>query len=218
MHAATDREAREGGEEGDGEGSGGKESGSGSGSGRQGRDEERGEVEDEGAKVQEYGGQIGGSGGTSQDRDENGSGDIKDDEYEGTNKSKGSGEESNAGNEYTTDSGPTEDSGLDPSSDQTEESRETAPSYVETVTGGFRPASDFVPKGQGLKEGGFDGDEAKNASFEAEVGTEDDPSREAEKAFRKDDARIPGVVAGGEQDEQGEGQGGYQSLKGDEPV
>ena len=39
------------------------------------------------------------------------------------------------------------------------------------------------PKGTNLQEGGFDSDERNNASFHSDIGTENDPSREAEYKF-----------------------------------
>lgn len=39
------------------------------------------------------------------------------------------------------------------------------------------------PKGVNLQEGGFDSDDRKNASFTADIGTENDPGRQAEKTF-----------------------------------
>ena len=39
------------------------------------------------------------------------------------------------------------------------------------------------PKGKNLQEGGFDSDAKNNASFHSDIGTENDPSREAEYKF-----------------------------------
>lgn len=39
------------------------------------------------------------------------------------------------------------------------------------------------PKGANLHEGGFESDDLKNASFTAEIGSEDDPGRVAENTF-----------------------------------
>ncbi|KAF2220469.1 hypothetical protein BDZ85DRAFT_302744 [Elsinoe ampelina] len=53
----------------------------------------------------------------------------------------------------------------------------------------------FQPKGANLTEGGFDGNEP-NASFSADVGTKNDPSRVALQGLQKADAQQPGVVGG----------------------
>lgn len=40
------------------------------------------------------------------------------------------------------------------------------------------------PKGANLQEGGFDSDDRKNASFTADIGTENDPGRAAEQTIQ----------------------------------
>lgn len=57
----------------------------------------------------------------------------------------------------------------------------TAPSYVSSVKSD--PAQTGKPKGKNITEGGFDSDPSNNASFNAEVGTENDPGRVAEQTF-----------------------------------
>ncbi|KAF7597550.1 hypothetical protein BBP40_000028 [Aspergillus hancockii] len=55
----------------------------------------------------------------------------------------------------------------------------TAPSYVEDVVGDL---SSKTPKGKNLQEGGFD--ENNNASFNTDIGSENDPGRLAERGFQ----------------------------------
>lgn len=59
----------------------------------------------------------------------------------------------------------------------------TAPSYVNSQ---FQDRSG--PKGENLTEGGFDSYGAKNASFDSEIGSRDDPGRLAEQKFQRDNA------------------------------
>jgi len=56
---------------------------------------------------------------------------------------------------------------------------DTAPSYVSSqyLTGQGKP------KGKNLTEGGFESDDSKNASWNGEIGTKDDPGRTAENGF-----------------------------------
>ncbi|KAK2855682.1 hypothetical protein FQN49_004953 [Arthroderma sp. PD_2] len=54
----------------------------------------------------------------------------------------------------------------------------TAPHYVDPVLGGMQGSK---PKGKNLTEGGFDDDPSKNASFNADIGSKDDPSLRAER-------------------------------------
>lgn len=84
-----------------------------------------------------------------------------------------------------------------------------APSYVN---------SQFVdssgPHGKNLKEGGFDSDDSKNASFNAEIGSAEDPSLRAEEKFSKENSGQAGASGmpgqGGAQDE--ESTGAYEAL------
>lgn len=58
------------------------------------------------------------------------------------------------------------------------------------------------PKGTNITEGGFDNDDDNpdhNASFTAEIGTENDPGRLAETTFRQRGADIPGPGKGSRQ-------------------
>lgn len=60
---------------------------------------------------------------------------------------------------------------------------EVAPTYVEVDV--INPPIHAKPKGANLTEGGFDSDDAQNASSNAEIGSEDDPGRVAEAQFQK---------------------------------
>jgi hypothetical protein len=59
-----------------------------------------------------------------------------------------------------------------------EDSSKTAKSSDKTSQ-----AKNDAAKGMGLHEGGLDSDDRKNASFNSEIGTENDPSRKTEIAF-----------------------------------
>jgi hypothetical protein len=58
-----------------------------------------------------------------------------------------------------------------------------APSYVNDVTGDIQHSK---PDGRNIQEGGFD--DAKNASFDAEIGSNEDPGREAINHFQRQNA------------------------------
>jgi hypothetical protein len=66
----------------------------------------------------------------------------------------------------------------------------TAPSYVNSqyVDGGG-------PKGKTLTDGGFDSNDAKNASFNNEIGTKMDPGRLAEQKMVKENTDAAGDAA-----------------------
>jgi len=91
----------------------------------------------------------------------------------------GSGLESSGGNAYNTSTGSGSNGG-------------PAPSYA-TAAGGASQ-----PKGENLQEGGFDSD-APNASFNSEVGTKNDPAREALAGFQGANAQVGGDAAGPKQ-------------------
>ena len=56
----------------------------------------------------------------------------------------------------------------------------TAPTYVSSL----KPDAAEKPKGKNITEGGFDSDPSNNASFNNEIGTENDPGRAAEQKFQ----------------------------------
>jgi hypothetical protein len=89
----------------------------------------------------------------------------------------------------------------------------TAPSYVN---------SQFIkdqagPHGKNLTEGGFESDDSKNASFNQEIGTENDPGRLAEEKMQRTNADAGGDAA---MPRQGgvTGDNEYSALGGDTPA
>ncbi|KAJ5291240.1 hypothetical protein N7478_000491 [Penicillium angulare] len=60
-----------------------------------------------------------------------------------------------------------------------------APSYVADVTDGYQQ---IKPDGRNIREGGFSSNDAKNASFEAEIGSDQDPGRAAINKFQRTNA------------------------------
>lgn len=93
-----------------------------------------------------------------------------------------------------------------------------APSYVGNVTGSFRNEGDLKPKGRNIREGGFDnGDDAQNASFSGEIGTENDPGRNAEQKFQRMNAEAAADAGSGPRQKGIESRGvGYGNLDLDE--
>ena len=89
----------------------------------------------------------------------------------------------------------------------------TAPSYVN---------SQFIkdqagPHGKNLTEGGFESDDSKNASFNQEIGTENDPGRLAEEKMQRTNADAGGDAAMPRQ--RGvTGDNEYSALGGDTPA
>ncbi|TVY15224.1 hypothetical protein LARI1_G005434 [Lachnellula arida] len=84
----------------------------------------------------------------------------------------------------------------------------TAPSYV---------ASQYVdgagPKGNNLTEGGFESNDSKNASWNQDIGGENDPGRLAEQKFERQNA---GVGSAGQPRQKGvSGDNSYDALGGD---
>lgn len=74
---------------------------------------------------------------------------------------------------------------------------EPAPSYVMNATGDSLDKGTLKPKGRNITEGGFDSDDSKNASFNAEIGTENDPGRAAELKLQKENAGAAGDAGSG---------------------
>jgi len=70
---------------------------------------------------------------------------------------------------------------------------DTAPSYVDSVQS--QGNSSAKPKGKNITEGGFDDDPSKNASFNSEIGTEDDPGRQAENDLLQKSQAVSGSSA-----------------------
>jgi hypothetical protein len=91
-----------------------------------------------------------------------------------------------------------------------------APRYVNPVV---RGAGESGPKGKSLRQKGegeeFEDGEGGNASFEAEIGSEQDPGRLAEKRYRKGN-EVRRTLAEGTRHE-GEGGNPYEPI-GEEDV
>lgn len=105
----------------------------------------------------------------------------------------------NSANEQTTDPQPRND--VDP-----------APSYVVSATSQLGRAGN--PKGRNITEGGFDDtDASKNASFTADIGSENDPGREAEGQFQRRTNAVAGDIGPRQGGISGDGQ--YDVLEGE---
>ncbi|KAL9105297.1 MAG: hypothetical protein Q9187_008737, partial [Circinaria calcarea] len=86
-----------------------------------------------------------------------------------------------------------------------------APTYVTSVLS----AGHTKPKGKNLTEGGFDDDPKNNASFNSDIGTEDDPARGAELQFQK---RVAATVGSGPRQTGVTGDGQYDVLETDQQI
>lgn len=92
-----------------------------------------------------------------------------------------------------------------------------APSYVTNVTA--QPTQSGKPKGKNLTEGGFDDTDnsaANNASFTAEIGSENDPGRAAEHGFQRTNAAVAG--GGGPRQSEVTGKGQFDVLEGEQSL
>ncbi|KAM3079336.1 hypothetical protein ACMFMG_005770 [Clarireedia jacksonii] len=87
-----------------------------------------------------------------------------------------------------------------------------APSYVAS-----QYITDGKPKGENLKEGEIDSDDAKNASFTTEIGSDKDPGRLAEQKFARENA-VSANDAGYPKDRGEPGAGQYDALKSETSV
>ena len=85
-----------------------------------------------------------------------------------------------------------------------------APSYVSDVTGDIQHPK---PHGQNIKEGGFQSNDAKNASFTSDIGTDQDPGREALNKFQRSNAD---TSLNGPRQKGVEGQTPYSPLERDQ--
>ncbi|KAI9869910.1 MAG: hypothetical protein M1830_004934, partial [Pleopsidium flavum] len=86
-----------------------------------------------------------------------------------------------------------------------------APSYVQSA----HPTSG-KPKGQNITEGGFDDDPSKNASFNSDIGDENDPGRAAENKFQREAAEAGADAGGGPRQKAITGDGQYDLLEDDQ--
>lgn len=101
----------------------------------------------------------------------------------------------------------TEDSSDKPSqTDNSIPQGETAPNYISPII--FHGGK---PKGKNLTEGGFDDDPSNNASFTAEIGSQNDPGRASENFFQQ---QAESVASGGGPRQGGlRGEGQYAVLE-----
>lgn len=90
-----------------------------------------------------------------------------------------------------------------------------APSYVSNVTG-LPGQGQAKPKGKNLHEGGFDDDPRYNASFNSEIGNQNDPSRSAEQTFQSRAAEGGVEVGGARQKHVDSHHGGFEALERDQ--
>lgn len=88
-----------------------------------------------------------------------------------------------------------------------------APSYVSDVTG---LPGQGKPKGKNLHEGGFDDDPRHNASFNSDIGNQNDPSRVAERTFESRTAEGGVEVGGARQKNVESHHGGFEALERDQ--
>jgi len=89
----------------------------------------------------------------------------------------------------------------------------TAPSYVNAQS----KISPGGPKGKNLTEGGFESDDSKNASFNSDIGSKNDPGRLAEEKIQRENADAAGDAAMPRQKGMS-GDNEYDALGGDAPV
>lgn len=95
---------------------------------------------------------------------------------------------------------------------ETDSAAGTAPSYVNSQ---FQDQAG--PKGKNLTEGGFESNDSKNASFNNEIGTKNDPGRLAEEKMQRANADAAGDAAMPRQKGMS-GDNEYDALGGDIPV
>ncbi|KAH8426284.1 uncharacterized protein LDX57_004031 [Aspergillus melleus] len=93
-----------------------------------------------------------------------------------------------------------------------------APTYAADVTGQYADAAQYgkaKPKGVNISEGGF-GDDQPNASFNTDIGSENDPGRFAEHKFQRMAAESGPDAAGGPRQKGVDDQNPWQQLQADQ--
>ena len=85
----------------------------------------------------------------------------------------------------------------------------------QTKSSRVQQSSSGQPSGRGVTEGGFDSNSENNASFNTELGTEDDPGRQAIKDMQKKSQAASGAT-GPRQPPGQEGTGPYDTLNSEE--
>ncbi|KAJ5204630.1 uncharacterized protein N7498_005509 [Penicillium cinerascens] len=83
-----------------------------------------------------------------------------------------------------------------------------APSYVNDITPGYQHSK---PAGRNIHEGGFEADDKNNASFNSEIGSDQDPARAAINKFQRTTAES-GPDAGGPRQSKVDNQHPFQAL------
>lgn len=83
-----------------------------------------------------------------------------------------------------------------------------APSYVNDITPGYQHTK---PAGRNIHEGGFDADDKNNASFNSEIGSDQDPGRAAINKFQRTTAES-GPDAGHPRQKKVDNQQPFQAL------
>lgn len=74
-----------------------------------------------------------------------------------------------------------------------------------STTSRIAPAGSQKPKGKNLTEGGFDDSTSKNASFNSDIGTKQDPARLAENRLQHEMAEVDATAAKGPKDKPEKG-------------
>ena len=116
----------------------------------------------------------------------------------------------------TTSRGPNLDSSSTDTTSSPGVKVDEAPGYVASVYS--EPNNSGKPHGTNINEGGFDADDAKNASFNSDIGSKDDPGRDALKqmqdAYSGSGPKQP--LPGQGLDGEGVGTGIYDNLRSEE--
>jgi hypothetical protein len=144
-----------------------------------------------------------------------GSDEINETGKPGTEQASGSDDLADNREETGTEPAP----GSDDSVDKTREtgsalSRDPAPGYTTHVASSS--ALGGKPKGKNLTEGGFDDDASRNASFNPDIKSEEDPGREAIKHFQGVTQSVSGNAGPTEKKISGDGQ--FDVLNTDEKL
>ncbi len=93
----------------------------------------------------------------------------------------------------------------------------TAPGYIASVVS--NPGKSGKPHGKNITEGRFDVDDSNNASFNSEIGSENDPGRKAEHDFQTQAQSASGGTGPRQYGKEGNaGEGGYGVLDSDQSL
>ncbi|MCJ1230911.1 hypothetical protein MMC12_007585 [Toensbergia leucococca] len=111
---------------------------------------------------------------------------------------------------------PTSSAPSEPSPDTTSSTNTAAPAPDYTSSVNSEPTQSGKPKGKNLTEGGFDSDPSNNASFNPDIGGENDPGRAAESKFQQATAAVAG--GGGPRQTEVTGDGQFDILEGEQSL